>query len=248
MRANKFLAWTLASTLVAGLAAAADNVLVSDAEREQTLRGQLQHLHIANLKVNVLGKMATLEGTAESLFQVRQASTIAKRSPEIEEVFNDLEVIGVEDETLERALGAQLGSDIHYTIYDEVQLSVARGRVVLTGRLAPEGDPGAIEETLSKVPGVGAIENRIRVLPFYSGDDKLREAVAIVVYDALGQKRLAHSRLHIVVENGRVTLSGTVPDEETRTVAEEAARQVEGTDSIENRLTLDERPGARASP
>ena len=161
---------------------------------------------------------------------------------------NDLRVIRVDDERLERALREQLGSDPHYTIYDEVRLSVARGRVVLTGRLAPAGNPGAIEETLSKVPGVVSIENRIRVLPYASDDEKVREAVAITVYEALGQQRLARSRLHIVVVDGRVTLSGTVPDEDSRAAAEEAARQVEGAASVENLVTFDERAGSRASP
>lgn len=234
MWSKNVLGWALSFALIAALAAAND-----DSEREQTLRGELEHFQIANLKVDVLGKMATLDGTAESLFQTRQATKLAKNAQGIESVFNNLHVVEVSDGVLERSIRDELEKDRHYTIYDAVTPSVTRGRVTLTGSLAPGGDPREIEEIVSKVRGVRSIENEVRVLPYSAADERLRLSVVVSVLDELRGKHLADDRIHIVVENGRVTLEGTVPDNEVRRLVENIARGTDGALTVENRLTLE---------
>lgn len=230
-------------SMFSGMAFAASRSFQGDVERAVTLQSELGHLHITGLEVTVRGGMATLEGTTDSLFEKRKATDIARKIPGVDEVSNDLSVVAVKDEPLEQAAREALEKDHHYTIYDQVGLTAANGRVTLEGRLAPAGDPKAIEESISKVRGVAAIDNRIRVLPYSDADERLREAIAIGVCNALGEKHFSQSGAHIVVENGRVTLLGSVADDSVRKSAEEVARRTEGVTSVENLLTLSSTSG-----
>ena len=246
MRIDRVRRFTLmVMLLMAGPLRAQPARLFSDEEIAELLRGRLAHLEIENLHVDVLGRMVTLKGTADSLGKKKEGGAIALKAPGISEVSNEIEVVDVGDDPgLERAVLAELEKDPHYTVYDEVEASVNGGRLVLEGRVGSEDVRQAIADDLAKVRGVRDIENRIRLLPYSLSDLKLQEAVVIDIADALLKAGRPGLPVHVVVENARVTLTGVVGDELTRRVAEETARRTEGVRSVDNRIEVAPRRGS----
>jgi osmotically-inducible protein OsmY len=243
---RKTIVAVLALLTVASIATGAQTTYRSDEDREAKLLSDLEHLEIEDIQVDIRGPMATISGTTDSLFHKQQATEMAKRIPRVEVVVNNISVVTVEDSAaLEQSILDQLKKDRHYTMYDLVELSVDGGVVTLTGCIAPGGDPKEIETTVSKVTGVSRIEDKLRLLPYSATDERLREAIATAVLDALGAERLADTELHVVVENGHVTLAGIVRDDEESDLVEKAARQTEGTLSVANLLEVEQPSTAR---
>jgi hyperosmotically inducible protein len=99
-----------------------------------------------------------------------------------------------------------------------------------------------MEKKAAEVPGVKEVSNRIEVLPASMNDDQLRKALAEAIYrDATfsGYSVQPDPPIHIVVEGGRVTLTGVVRNEIERRKAEQIARSTFGVLSVENRLRME---------
>src|ERR1039457_7056658 len=70
-----------------------------------------------------------------------------------------------------------------------------------------------VERVVQHIPGVASITNEIAVLPLSSQDDRLRLQVARAIYRDPALSRYAMGALpaiHIIVDNGKVTLTGEV--------------------------------------
>ena len=100
-----------------------------------------------------------------------------------------------------------------YSIWDDISFRVAGGTVSLTGEVNQPFKKQDIERLVRKVPGVASVTNDIKVLPLSSMDDRLRLQVANAIYrDPIlsGYAMGAVPAIHIIVENGHVTLTGMV--------------------------------------
>ena len=72
------------------------------------------------------------------------------------------------------------------------------------------------------MPGVTSVTNDLKVLPLSTFDDQLRRRVASAIYRDSVLSRYALQAvppIHIIVENGRVTLEGVVNNEMEKNVA-----------------------------
>jgi len=99
-----------------------------------------------------------------------------------------------------------------------------------------------IGKLVARVPGVREVDNRISTLPVSMFDDELRVAIASQIYRDLLFWNYAiqvNPPIHVVVENGHVTLTGVVNSEVERRKAEIVARTTFGVFSVDNRLRLD---------
>ena len=130
--------------------------------------------------------------------------------------------------------GAQSDSDIannvrhevlmypHYSLWDDVAFRVVAGNVGLTGDVNQPFKKRDIERLVRKVPGVASVTNDIKVLPLSSMDDRLRLQVATAIYrDPIlsGYAIRAVPAIHIIVENGHVTLAGMVSSDMEKQIA-----------------------------
>jgi hyperosmotically inducible periplasmic protein len=116
-------------------------------------------------------------------------------------------------ENLESRVRHQILMYPNYTLWDEVDLRVTGDKVELQGAVSQPYKKDDIERIVRSTPGVGAVSSEIRVLPLSPFDDRLRMAVARAIYGSPALSRYGMGALpsiHIVVENGRVTLSGVV--------------------------------------
>src|SRR4029079_15709299 len=101
----------------------------------------------------------------------------------------------------------------HFTIFDDVNIMVYEGVVTLTGRVTMPYKSDAIEKRVARVDGVRDVRNQISVLPVSLMDDQLRYRIARAVY---GNRNLRaygigpSPSIHIIVEHGRVRLTGVV--------------------------------------
>ena len=113
-----------------------------------------------------------------------------------------------------------------FTIFDDVDVDVSDGVVTLTGHVTKAHTRADIETRVQRVSGVQDVHNGIKVLPASQFDRDLRYRVARAIY---GDPRfyhyasMANPPIRIVVENGRVTLTGVVASEVERVLARSLA-------------------------
>jgi hyperosmotically inducible protein len=129
-----------------------------------------------------------------------------------------------------------------FTIFDSVDASVKDGVVTLTGRVTMPYKKEAIEKRVAKVDGVREVRDQISVLPVSQFDDQLRRRIARAIYgnpNFSNYAIMANPPVHIVVEHGRVTLTGVVQSEVERALARSIATGQFGVMSVANDLKTD---------
>lgn len=115
----------------------------------------------------------------------------------------------------------------HFTIFDSVHAQVEDGLVVLTGKVTMPYKQEEIARRVRQTRGVREVENRIGVLPVSGFDDALRVQIARAIYSHSvfrGFASRVNPPVHVIVENGHVTLEGVVQSEVERAVARSIAR------------------------
>ena len=128
-----------------------------------------------------------------------------------------------------------------FTIFDDVSASVKDGVVTLTGKVTMPYKRDDIEKRVAKVNGVVTVRDQITVLPVSQFDDGLRYRIARSIYghsNFWNYAIMANPPIHIVVEHGRVTLTGVVGSEVDRMLARSLATQF-GAFSVTNALKTD---------
>jgi hyperosmotically inducible periplasmic protein len=128
-----------------------------------------------------------------------------------------------------------------FTVFDDVSASVKDGVVTLTGKVTMPYKRDDIAKRVSKVDGVRSVDDRITVLPVSSFDDELRYRIARSIYghsNFWNYAIMPNPPIHIVVEHGRVTLTGVVQSDVDRMLARSLATQF-GALSVTNDLKTD---------
>lgn len=100
-----------------------------------------------------------------------------------------------------------------YSIWDDVNIGVANGQATLTGAVNQPYKKSDIERIVQRVSGVTSVSSDLKVLPLSPFDDRLRMQVARAIYGFPAFTRYAMQPLppiHIIVDNGHVTLTGVV--------------------------------------
>jgi hyperosmotically inducible protein len=109
-----------------------------------------------------------------------------------------------------------------YTIFDNVNFRVQEGNVELLGEVSQPFKKADLARVAKSVPGVTSVTNSLKVLPLSSMDDRLRIQVARAIYGypALSRYGLgALPPIHIIVDNGHVTLEGVVSNQQDKQIA-----------------------------
>ena len=195
----------------------------------------------ARITVSVEDHTATLDGTLPTLALKRQIIDRARKTRGITRVAATLEIARAEsDAQLAAAVAHQLQTYPRFTIYDAIEGRVRDGVVTLSGAVTTPNKPDEITARLEQIRGVQDIQNQLRVLPVSPTDDRIRTTIATQIYrDPLF---VNYSRvnppIHILVENGHVTLLGFVSSRVERQKAEAVAHFVPGVFSVDNQIHL----------
>jgi hyperosmotically inducible protein len=129
----------------------------------------------------------------------------------------------------------------HFTIFDDVNFTIENGLVTLTGKVTMPYKKDDIGRRISGIDGVREVLNRIDVLPVSTFDDNLRYRIARAIYGSpsfWNYAAMANPPIHIIVERGRVTLTGVVNSEVERMLARSLATGW-GEFSVSNELRTD---------
>jgi len=128
-----------------------------------------------------------------------------------------------------------------FTIFDDVSISVENGLVTLTGKVTMPYKRDDIGRRIARIDGVREVLNRIEVLPVSTFDDDLRYRIARAIYgnpSFWNYASMANPPIHIIVERGRVRLTGVVNSNVERMLARSLATGL-GELSVSNELRTD---------
>jgi hyperosmotically inducible protein len=109
-----------------------------------------------------------------------------------------------------------------YSIFDNVSFFVDEGRVELLGEVSEPFKKADLGRIAQHVPGVTSLSNELKVLPLSPMDNRLRQQVARAIYrDPVlsGYSMELVPPIHIIVDNGHVTLEGVVRTDMEKNVA-----------------------------
>jgi hyperosmotically inducible protein len=137
----------------------------------------------------------------------------------------------------------------YYSIWDDVSFRVANGQVELMGAVNQPFKKSDIEHIVQKVPGVTSVADEIKVLPVSDFDDRLRLQIARSIYGDpvfLQYRNMALPPIHIIVDNGHVTLAGWVNSDLEKQVAGMRANAGLSFGTIVNNLQV-EHPAPKKS-
>jgi len=128
-----------------------------------------------------------------------------------------------------------------FTIFDDVSASIDDGVVTLTGKVTAPFKKDDIAARVAHVDGVTSVRDEISVLPVSPFDDELRYRIARAIYGNSSfwqYAAMANPPIHIIVEQGRVTLTGVVNSNVERMLARSLATTF-GAFSVKNELKTD---------
>ncbi len=191
--------------------------------------------------------VVTLTGTV-SLYQDKlDATKKIRKLANVTGVRNDIVVEGetVPDSQLQQKLAKKLAYDrvgYYDNTFNYLALEVKDGVVTLNGDTVSGVAEDSALAILSRTPGVKDVVNDVTVLPVSGFDDSIRVRTARAIYRDSVLGRYASDPVHpirIVVDNGHVTLYGTVQSTMDKTIAGMRASSVPGAFSVENRLVVD---------
>lgn len=144
------------------------------------------------------------------------------------------------------AIAAQVRHEVltysRYTIWDEVGFSVNQGQVQLTGAVSQPFKKSDIEHIVRDIPGVVSVSDQIKVLPLSDFDNSLRLQVARSIYRDPTLSRYAMGAIpaiHIIVDNGRVTLTGVVASDMEKQIAGMRANSSMSFGNVVNNLQVE---------
>jgi hyperosmotically inducible protein len=130
----------------------------------------------------------------------------------------------------------------NYNVFDTFSFSVDGDTVTLTGKVTRPSLKTDAENAVKSIEGVASVNNRIEVLPLSPDDDRLRLSLYRAIYGHGTLETLAIRAvppIHLIVENGHVTLEGAVPNAAAKSIAELQANSVAGVFSVTNKLLVD---------
>jgi hyperosmotically inducible protein len=145
------------------------------------------------------------------------------------------------DQRIANDIVRQVNTYSRFTIFDDVNISVESGLVTLTGKVTMPYKKNDIAKRVADVQGVREVMNQIDVLPVSPFDEELRLRIARAIYgnpSFWNYAAMANPPIHIIVEHGKVTLTGVVNSNVERMLARSLATGW-GELSVTNSLRTD---------
>jgi hyperosmotically inducible periplasmic protein len=130
----------------------------------------------------------------------------------------------------------------YYGVFDDLEYSVDGNTVTLMGHVTRPTLKSDAENVVADIEGVERVDNKIQVLPPSPIDDRIRVAEYRAIYGQPGLDGYALQAvppIHIIVENGNVTLVGVVASQGDMDIARIRANGVSGVFSVDNKLRLE---------
>ena len=237
----------LSATLMAetGAAARYDNQIQTTVTLKLSAKKEF-----SKVKASVQDGIVTLTGTVDLYQGKLDAAKLVRKAGHTQGVRNLLDVAGpnVTDAQLEQKLAKKLryvreGYDI---TFDYFALGVKDGVVTLIGEdRTGLGRDEALAD-IANMPGVKDVIENVSLEPVSQFDDGLRFRAMRIIYgdSVLSRYALDPARpIRIIVDNGHLTLYGSVDNKMDKEIAGIRANQLFGAFSVDNKLQVEGKPG-----
>ncbi len=236
------IAGVLSGTLLAEPLTAAryDNQIQTSVTQRLSAKSQFR-----GVQSTVEDGIVTLTGSVDLYQRKLDAAKLVRKAAHVQGVRNLINVAGptISDADLEQKLAQKLryvrsGYDI---TFDYFALNVKDGVVTVVGQdRTGVGRDEALAD-IQNMPGVRDVIDQITLEPVSLMDDGLRLRAARAIYrdSVLSKYAIDPAQpIRIIVDNGHITLYGSVDNEMDKNVAGIRANQLFGAFSVENKLVV----------
>jgi len=218
----------------------------SDSQIQAAAQKALSASRYKNVQVSVEGGIATLTGTVDLFANKVTADQKIRHVKGVSAIRDEIQVAGAEisDAQLQEKLSKAITYDmVGYgtTPFDAIGVQVQNGVVTLSGHAYGPVDASDAVAIVEYTKGVKDVIDNIQIDPVSPMDDRIRIAVFRKVYGfpMLNQYLIDPAKpIRIQVENGHVTLYGTVDTEAQKDAAGIQANSVPGVFSVTNDLQV----------
>jgi hyperosmotically inducible protein len=110
----------------------------------------------------------------------------------------------------------------NFSVFDDVKVRVDNGNVELMGEVTQPYKKNDLKRIVAHTPGVTSVTNDVKVLPLSNFDNRIRMQTARAIFrDPMLSKYAIQvvPPIHIIVDNGHVTLEGVVNTDTEKNVA-----------------------------
>jgi len=157
---------------------------------------------------------------------------------------NDAFVRGPANQSnLAREVRHQLVMLPYYTIFDDLAFYLDGSKVTLVGAVTNPTLKSDAGNVVKSVEGVSHVDNQIKVLPLSPMDSQIRRAAFRTIYGdpQIGDRygRQALPSIHIIVENGHITLEGVVANQGDKNIIGIRANGIPNVFSVTNNLRVE---------
>jgi hyperosmotically inducible periplasmic protein len=230
----------LGVSLAAQTASARDDSDIQSRVVQQLTKKQ----EFRNLQASTEDGIVTLSGTVD-LYQ--QKLDAAKRVRKLDKVQGVRNGVAVSSTVPDAELAAKLERKLHYDRigYDNqfnfVDVAVNNGVATLNGETRTDVGRDSALSLANNMPGVKDVVDSIKVSPVSGFDDRIRISALRAIYrdPVLGRYASDPAKpIRIVVDNGKLSLYGTVATTMDKQIAGIRANQVFGVFSVQNNLEV----------
>jgi hyperosmotically inducible periplasmic protein len=238
------LSLALASTLVLSTTAFAQGA--PDAQLQADVQHQLSKKQFRDIHATVQNGVVTLTGSVNSLSDKLDAEKRIEKTREAQSINDQITVNGpqVSDQELYNKIAKALAFDRQgYPSFpfNAIIMHVRNGVVELAGEVVEPVDKESAVGVVTNTPGVRGLVDHLKVAPVSPNDWAIRRAMYQAVYGSPVSTKYAidpGKPIRIVVDNGHVTLVGTVQNTGDRQIIYQRASGVPGAFSVTNDLQV----------
>jgi len=197
-----------------------------------------------NLQASTEDGIVTLSGSVDLYQQKLDAGKKVRKLDKVQGVRNQ---VAVSTTAPDAQLAAKLERKLHYDRigYDNefnfVNVAVNDGVATLNGETRTDVGRDSALSLVNNMPGVKQVVDNIKVSPVSGFDDRIRISAMRAIYRDPVLSRYASDPakpIRIVVDNGKLSLYGTVASAMDKQVAGIRANQVFGVFSVQNNLEV----------
>jgi hyperosmotically inducible protein len=197
-----------------------------------------------NLQASTEDGIVTLSGSVDLYQQKLDAAKKVRKLDKVQGVRNR---VAVRTTAPDAELAAKLERKLHYDRigYDNqfnfVDVAVNNGVATLNGETRTDVGRDSALSLVNNMPGVKDVVDNIKVSPVSGFDDRIRISALRAIYRDPVLSRYASDPakpIRIVVDNGKLSLYGTVASAMDKQVAGIRANQIFGVFSVQNNLEV----------
>jgi hyperosmotically inducible periplasmic protein len=230
--------------LTAGLAAQTSSARYDSDIQARVTQQLTKKSEFRNLQASTEDGIVTLSGCVDLYQQKLDAAKKVRKLDKVQGVRNQ---VAVSTTAPDAELAAKLERKLHYDRigYDNefnfVDVAVNNGVATLNGETRTDIGRDSALSLVNNMPGVKDVVDNIKVSPVSGFDDRIRISALRAIYRDPVLSRYASDPakpIRIVVDNGKLSLYGTVASAMDKQVAGIRANQIFGVFSVQNNLEV----------